>query len=200
MKMRRASAIHLCAKLHIPAKRSFGLLSALGWGAAQLSTPASAQSLSPQALAAALAAQPFCSVQTAAALKASMPVGTLIAFCGTHGVVLGHADTYKVIANESAKALLVDISNNGVRKILLVSDQGDAQPLLEDISGQIALNAGRGPMGRLEDVDIDLSSFASDGAIGVAGHAAGAESGKTGRIDLAQQVASVRAARAAVSN
>jgi hypothetical protein len=50
---------------------------------------------------------------------------------------------------------------------LLLSQGADRLPLLEDISGQIALAAGRGPMSDIGDVTVNLKEFAGAGRISV---------------------------------
>lgn len=161
-------------------------------GVALVQSPVYAQSTVPRESPVQGSAQPLCIVQSNAKLGAPK---VLVAFCGGHGTILGPADEFSVFPNETAQAVVVDIRNKGVRKILLVSDQGKGQPLLEDISGQISMSAGKGPMAPLEDMNIDLSSFGADGVIFVVSRA---RDGKAGRIDLGRQIAGARTARLAV--
>lgn len=133
--------------------------------------------------------RPFCAVQESD-LKNSDPDApkTLMALCGRQAVLLGAAEEYSVSANERLGAILVDLRRGESRRVLLVSVQGEGQPLLlEDISGQIAMEAGKGPMSPIDDVEIDTAGFAAEGAIALQGGDAGTT------IQLGEQLAEARA-------
>lgn len=124
---------------------------------------------------------------------------TLTAVCGTQGIVLGRADSYQVQTNEVLPATLVDLTWNGNRRILMVS-YPDGQPLLEDLSGTLALAAGRGPMSDLKGLDMDLSTFAQDGAVGVLPAADdGVSSDKSATVSLGAQIEAEQARASAVA-
>lgn len=132
------------------------------------------------------------------ALNGAKPV---FANCGGHGVMLGHANDFRVFRQEALQAVLVDMRRDQERRVLLVSLQPDGTPLLEDISGQISMAAGRGPLSSLEGVEIDLSGFAREGLVGVRGgpDESGA-SARTSAIELGRQLAELRSIRGSRSS
>lgn len=133
-----------------------------------------------------------CSVRQEEGIARSVESGaTLFALCGGRVALLGEADEYSAVVNEELGAVLVDLRRHGTRRVLMVSLQGEGRPLLlEDVSGQIAMEAGKGPMSSIDDVEIEIAGFAAEGTITVQG-GAGEE-----MLPLAQQVAEARAYRA----
>lgn len=119
----------------------------------------------------------------------------LVANCNGQGILLGAADQYDVRTNKALGAVVVDIRYHGARRMLLISPRADGQPLLEDISGEIAMKAGKGPTSSIEDVGVDTASFASDGSVAVKASAGGA----SGSIDLGRQIATERIREAAAA-
>ena len=139
--------------------------------------------------------QSFCVVQKSGSLKINIgDAEALVARCGVYTVPLGRAETFKAFSNQSANAVLVDLRNPQSRRLILISRQGDGQPLTEDVSGQISMSAGKGPLSPIAELDIDLDSFASDGTIGVNVPASKGEAIRAGRIDLKHQVEALRTA------
>jgi hypothetical protein len=125
----------------------------------------------------------------------------LVASCRGHGLLLGSATRFEAIDSEALQATLVDIQLGSERRILLLSFPEGDRPLVEDLSGQIALAAGRGPMSELAGVELDLKSFARGGEIRVQGRPEDTGRARTDRINLGQQVALERSRRmAAASN
>jgi hypothetical protein len=120
-------------------------------------------------------------------------VSDVRAACGGHGIVLGAATGYEAITSEDLQATLVDLRLGSLRRVVLLTLQSDGQPLLEDLTGQLALAAGRGPMSDLEGVELDLGQFVRSGVIGVRGQAQDTGPRKAARVELAPQVASARA-------
>lgn len=126
----------------------------------------------------------------------------LRANCRGRGLILGEASDYKVTYNEALNATLVDMRLDGERRLLLITIQDNGLPLLEDLSGQVALAAGRGPMSELDGLEIDLSQYLTDGEIAVRPAAGGAAGEKSGVVKIGEQIALERARRqeAAVQN
>lgn len=136
-----------------------------------------------------------CIVQRSEAVRLSADSpGALIAICGAQAVVLGEADEFEAVTNRDLGAVLVDVKRNGSRKILLVSPQAGDSPLVEDIGGQVAMAAGKGPVSPIDDVTVDVAGFAGDGTIAVAN---ADDAGRINPIELARQVVSARAAMSA---
>lgn len=138
-----------------------------------------------------------CTVQTSEALGPAVDAAKpLVAICQSQGLLLGYADSFQVYSHNGLQAVLVDVHRGAQRRVLLVSLQNDGRPLVEDISGQLAMNAGRGPLSGLEGLQIDVGSFVRDGSVAVRGRPE--ENGgavKAGRINLGQQIAELRASR-----
>jgi hypothetical protein len=123
----------------------------------------------------------------------------LRAACRDRGIMLGLASQFQVIVNEALRATLVDIRWEGQRRLLLLSMLDDGAPLVEDLTGQLALAAGRGPMSSLEGVEIDLGAFTLTGEIGVRGRPEDDGAAKTDKIAVGPQLAAERVRRAAAT-
>lgn len=124
------------------------------------------------------------------------PIGDaamVIAICGGQGLLLGHADRFETRESRELGAVLATLHRDGVQRVLLISRQEGDAPLLEDLGGQIALAAGRGPMSPIDGIEVEAAGFARDGAITVRGEAARGESTATRTIPLAPQIAQARA-------
>jgi hypothetical protein len=108
-------------------------------------------------------------------------------------MILGPATSYTAIPNQKLAATLVDMRMEHERRIWLLSIGSDGLPLLEEISGQIALAAGRGPMSDIGDVVVEPGEFASSGRIAVqADDRAESAPGQLRRIALDEQLARER--------
>jgi hypothetical protein len=114
--------------------------------------------------------------------------------CRGRGVTLGPAETYETAVNPELQATLVDTRFRGQRQVWLISFQEDGQLLLEDVSGSIALSAGRGPMSDLRGLEIDTRGFARDGSIKV-DRDPGAAPGAAGLVDIGERMALEHARR-----
>lgn len=132
----------------------FGLGFSASPAAAQPASPANGESPSQH-----------CRVYTVERIEG--PAQELRADCRGRGVILGPATAFTVIANERLNASLVDMQFQTERRVWLLSMGADGLPLLEDISGQIALAAGRGPMSEIGDIVVNAGEFASTGRIAV---------------------------------
>lgn len=135
--------------------------------------------------------EPACRVF--AVKRAEGPVQDLHAGCRGVGVMLGPVTAYEVIGNDALQATLIDARLGTERRVLLLSLQADGQPLVENLTGQLALAAGRGPASEIEGVELDLARFADDGQIGLSGQVEDTGLTKSERINLAGQVALERA-------
>lgn len=93
------------------------------------------------------------------------PAQPVVAICGMKGLVLGYADSFEIATSKQIPAVLVNLLRGSERRILLVSLKEGGLPFLEDLTGQISVNVGRGPMSSLEGIEVDISGFASDGTI-----------------------------------
>jgi hypothetical protein len=169
-------------------------------GVTMPAAPAMAQQADGEAVSAQVKPAPICTVRTNDAMgPAQGSARPVMAICGTHGLLLGYADSFEVFRNESLQAVLVDMRRGEDRSILLISLQGDRPPLLEDISGQISMAADRGPIGSLEGLDIDVAGFVQGGTVDVRGRSETSEAAKAGTIDLQAQIAQARTARGVLS-
>jgi len=145
--------------------------------------------------------QPACEVWTDDTVMS--PIGQakpVFASCRGHGLILGYADKFQVFAHEPLEAVLVDLRTGSDRRVVMISLRDDGSPLLENLSGQIAMAAGRGPLSGLEGLEIDTSSFSREGVVGVRGSSGVTEAlTPTNTIDLRPQLAELRASRGAPS-
>lgn len=121
----------------------------------------------------------------------------LWANCGGRGLLLGSAQTYEALFNPALQAMLVDLQNGSDRRLLLITMQPSGVPRLEDLSGQVALAAGRGPISALTGIAIDSSSFAATGTVAVSGGTS--ETSRTGSISVGEQIALERARQGAAA-
>jgi hypothetical protein len=117
----------------------------------------------------------------------------LFAECGKQGHMLGSVSDFTAIGNARVGAILIDARLGQARRILLLSQQPDGQPLLENLNGEIAIAVGRGPMSDLVGVTINWDEFASAGTLAVYGAAADTGLAKADRIDIGRQIALERA-------
>jgi hypothetical protein len=97
------------------------------------------------------------------------------------------------MANTNLGAILVDARIGSSRRILLLTPQPDGLPLLEDMNGEIALAAGRGPLSDLDGITIDFPEFVKNGTLAVRGLAADTGPDRADRIDIGEQIAVERA-------
>lgn len=117
----------------------------------------------------------------------------LHANCPKGGLVLGRVTSFEAIANESLMATLVDARNGASRRVVLLVVQDDGKTLVEDLGGQIALAAGRGPTSDIEGVDLDFKQFAQTGELGVLGRSEDRGRFKADRISAGQDIALLKA-------
>jgi len=122
-------------------------------------------------------------------------VKNLLASCGGQGVLLGPVAEFATFDNEELGATLIDLQRNGERRVLLLSLQPDGRSLVEDLTGQIALAAGRGPMSAIDGVELGLEDFSRTGEISVRGLPGDNGSRKAEKVGLAPQIAGTRASR-----
>lgn len=165
--------------------------------AATIGLALSTAPLSAQTATAAITtpSQRLCFVFTAGDTAAG--IKELRASCGGYGLILGSTTEYQVFTNEALKAVVIDKKLGDERQIVLISVRDDGQPLVEDITGDLALVAGRGVMSDLRGLDINLDGFTADGAINVSPAAGDATSDKSGIVDIGQRIAAERMRRRA---
>jgi hypothetical protein len=119
------------------------------------------------------------------------------ASCNGRGLLLGDVSNYQVIADPTLNAIVVDKHLGGERRLILITIRTDGRPLVEDITGDLAVAAGRGVMSNLVGLDVNLGSFASNGTIAVSPAARDQTSGdRSGQVNLRQQVAAENARQA----
>ena len=168
-------------------------LLAFGCGLALLAAPAAAQRTPPP-----LNTEPPTQQCRVYALDAPADQPReLRANCRGQGFLMGRATGFETVENESLNATLVDIRLGSSRRVLMLSIQPDGTGLVEDLTGQIALAAGRGPMSEIDGIELDLRGFERTGEIGVRGRPQDAGSRKVDRIDLSRQITAERSRRGA---
>jgi hypothetical protein len=121
--------------------------------------------------------------------KPQPEIKQLYAKCPDRTLILGQVTAFEAVVNEGLQATLVDAVLGEERRVLLLAAQKDRPTLVEDLNGQIARAAGRGPMSTIEGIALDLKRFAETGEIGVAGGLDERGRGGSGRVDVKGQVA-----------
>ena len=172
-------------------------VTALSAGAAFCAIPAAAQDATSVAGPAPSGPMPMCLFRLEPVPQNTRQ--TLVANCRGRAFLLGFASDYQVVRNENLQATLVDVHNGPERKILLISMQASGQPLLEDLSGELALAAGRGPLSDLTGVTLDFTTFAADGQVAVQGRPEDTGPARTSSIGIGQQIAMERSRQAGLS-
>lgn len=100
----------------------------------------------------------------------------LYALCGKMAVWLGYADSYQSSYNEKLRSLLVVSARAGGQRVHLVTLSADGRPHLDDVTRQLTQLSGRYQDEGL-DAAVDMSAFASDGAVSVTGRLVGKSAG-----------------------
>ncbi len=100
----------------------------------------------------------------------------LYALCGKVAVWLGYADTYQSSYNEKMRSLLVVSARAGGQRVHLVTLSADGRPHLDDVTRQLTQLSGRYQDERL-DAAVDMSAFASGGAVSVIGRSGSKSAG-----------------------
>jgi hypothetical protein len=136
--------------------------------------------------------KPICTVFTNEKLG-----GQLTAACRDNALVLGPADAWEVVENQTLEATIIDLTWSGERRVFMISFH-DGEPLLEDLGGTLARSAGRGARADLTGLEIDFSSFAEDSKVKVEAPAVeGRAQSLTAEVDLGQAVAAESARQGA---
>jgi hypothetical protein len=123
----------------------------------------------------------------------------LRASCGGRGIILGGTTGYRVFENHALKAIVIENNLDAQRRIVVIRLEADGQPMVEDITSDLALAAGRGVMSNLRGLDINLEGFAADGAVGVGPAAGDATNDKSGIVNIGQRIADARAGQGAAT-
>lgn len=119
----------------------------------------------------------------------------LHANCPNGGLVLGRITSFEAISNESLRATLVDARNGISRRVMLLVVQDDGKTIVEDLVGQLALAAGRGPTSGIDGVELDFKHFAQTGDVGVLGRSEDRGRFKRDRINVGDRDPLLKARR-----
>jgi hypothetical protein len=111
-------------------------------------------------------------------------------------ILLGPVTSFEVIHSEALQATLIDARLGDERKVLLLTLQEGGQALVENLNGQIARAAGRGPMSQIDGIELDFKQFAATGNIAVRGQPQDRPRARADKIGLGQQIALERGRRA----
>ena len=124
---------------------------------------------------------------------------SLIALCGGTGIYLGDADRYAVASHVASGAMAIEIKRLGRTRVMLLSRDARGRVSAEDISGALAVAAGRLPTGGLRGLATDLAQFGEEGTIGLAaaGGDAAATNGDARAFSLAEHLSLVEQNRSA---
>ena len=197
MTMQRTRAIYLRDRLHFLAVKSSSVLLALSLGVALFAPPALAQPKPLPPLPAGFQAPPEKVCASVFTLHdAKDQPQQLRALCKNRVLFLGLVTTFEAIENQALKAELIDAHLGSERRIWLLTIQDDGQVLQEDLTGQIALTAGRGPRPMIDGIALDFSNFAQTGEVGIQARPEDRARAKADKIALADQIALERVRRA----
>ena len=99
---------------------------------------------------------------------AQTPV-SLLAICGTIGTSLGVVDRYRSADNIELGLTILEYDRFGNRRVIVFQREDDGSVSREDLSGVLAVRAGRLPTRGIERLEVDLADFAEDASIGLSG-------------------------------
>lgn len=91
------------------------------------------------------------------------------AACAGTSVFLGEAENFKVFHNPSSQASLVELTSTNIDRVLLLRPDDNGQPIIEDLTGDLASLAGQVPWSGADNIVIDYGKFSSLGLISVVG-------------------------------
>lgn len=189
--MRIASNVHRhCESKTAKFRRSANLL-LIGAGLL-LTTPGAAQRAGETSSVADVAGRP-CNVFAVKGTEGRPQ--ELRAKCKDRGLALGRVTAFEAIFSEQSQATLIDAHLGDQRRVLLVTVRNDGTPLAEDLTGQIARAAGRGPMSDIAGIELDLKQFAKTGEIGLRGRPEDRARAKADRIAVGEQIVRERERR-----
>ncbi|MCI4588594.1 hypothetical protein MOK15_00530 [Sphingobium sp. BYY-5] len=93
----------------------------------------------------------------------------LIGVCGEQAVMLGSATTYESAAHAGTGAVVAVVHRLEGTQVLMVRPGQEGSAFLENVTGDLARQAGRSADAGLGDLTVDLSRFAGNGIIGLTG-------------------------------
>ena len=125
--------------------------------------PSSAQ----EASASQGAIAPFCSVREPETDVEGQ--ADLFAICGDTGINLGPVESYVSFYNPALQATLVKLERYGRTRVMVLRPGADGRPMAEDLTGSLAIAAGRSATSGLEGLVIAPDQFVATGVIGVMG-------------------------------
>lgn len=91
----------------------------------------------------------------------------LFGVCGKSAVMFGPVSSYEAALNKETGAAVALIERDGEQRLLMVSPNGEASALLEDLTGDVARKAGRIADGGMAGLTVDMSGVAEAGVITV---------------------------------
>jgi hypothetical protein len=124
---------------------------------------------------------------------------SLIAQCNGTGLYLGEADQHRVFTHGPTGAMVVEIERLGRIRIILLARDAQGAMTAEDLTGELAVAAGRSQTGGFRGMAADFARFSRDGTIEVS--APGAEGvgarGASRQFSLAEHLARAEGNRSA---
>lgn len=184
----------LASRVRVSCLPLAAVIASLGLGS--LPRSATAQE-GPPARARQLEQPAYCRVS--ATKSASDGPRQLFAACRGRGITLGPVTEFEAHTNEASAATLVDARLGSERRILLLTIQADGNPLVEDLTGQIARRADRALAASIADLEIDTRDFAGAGVLAIRSSSSEGAPGVAKTIDLGSQISAVRAGRVAAA-
>ncbi|MCI4590400.1 hypothetical protein MOK15_09870 [Sphingobium sp. BYY-5] len=92
----------------------------------------------------------------------------LIGVCGEQAVMLGSAASYESAEHAGTGAVVAVVRRVEGTQVLMVRPGQDGGAFLENVTGDLARQAGRSVDAGLGDLSVDLSRFAEKGVVGLA--------------------------------
>jgi hypothetical protein len=89
------------------------------------------------------------------------------AHCWGYGLDLGSASRATWSSNEELRATIVELERSGERQVLLLRPFAGGSPIVEDLTGTLALRAARRSWEGLQGLSFELAGFAESGSIAV---------------------------------
>lgn len=119
---------------------------------------------------AALGFAPVCEIEVAPPEETDQSApgargGVIVALCGREGVVLGSVDRWRSFVNRSAGAVVVELESMGRKRIVLLQRDGEGRLSSENISGALAVAAGRSAVDGMQGLSAVFDRFDTEGII-----------------------------------
>lgn len=89
----------------------------------------------------------------------------MLASCGATGVNLGTAESFRTFENRARDILIVELVRSGRTHVFALSSDGDGNAIVENLTGALAVAAGRLPTAHIDNLALEYRRLPVDGTI-----------------------------------